>query len=70
MAARNFKQMAAVAMLAASVTILGGAALAAPAIAASETAGIVPGPISKAHEIARNTEADTEREVRHLLVLR
>lgn len=48
MASMNGKRMVAVATLATSVVLMGGAAFAAPA----------PDPVNKAVETARNTEVD------------
>jgi len=62
MASMNGKRVAVVATLTASLMVMGGAALAAPAT----TTGLVPGPISDTHRTGRYTEAEAERQISQL----
>ena len=67
MASKNCKRMAAVATLAASVVLMGGAAFASPAGAIAghlgNTTGLVPDPIGEASETARSTAADVLNQI-------
>jgi hypothetical protein len=63
MASMNFKRVAVVATLATSVVLMGGAAFAAPVC----PNGIAPDPVSKAHQTARNAEADAVHQLHQLL---
>jgi hypothetical protein len=69
MASMTFKRAAAVAALATSVVLMGGAAFASPAtpsVGGHTTAGLVPEPVSKAHQTVRNTEAEGVRQLGEL----
>lgn len=70
MASMTCKRMAAVAALATSVVLMGGAAFASPASAGvggtGETTELVPGPISQAYETFRHTLAEGDRQIREL----
>jgi len=63
MASMNFKRVAVVATLATSVVLMGGAAFAAPAC----PSGVAPDPVSKAHQTARNTEANAVHQLHDVL---
>ena len=70
MASMTCKRMAAVAALATSVVLMGGAAFASPASAVVGGTGdkteLVPGPIGQAHETFRSTLAEGDRQLREL----
>ena len=71
MASMNCKRMVAVATLATSVVLMGGAASASPAsgIAGSmgHTAGLAPDPVGMAVETVRNTAADALNQIKRAL---
>lgn len=70
MASMNFRRAAAIATMVTSTVLMGGAAFAAPATPQAgdrgQTMGLVPEPVSKIHEAARNAEADTDRQIGEL----
>lgn len=71
MASMTCKRMVAVAALATSVVLMGGAAFASPASAVvggvGDTSGLAaPVPIGKALETVRNTLAEGDRQIRQL----
>ena len=66
MASMNCKRMAAIATMATSLMLMGGAAFASPASTVEGdvgTTGLMPGPISQAHATARTTVADVQHQV-------
>ncbi len=67
MASKNSKRMAAVATLATSVVLLGGAAFATPASAIAgqpgNTTGLAPDPVGRTAETARSTAADVLNQI-------
>ena len=71
MASMNCKRMVAVATLATSVVLMGGAAVASPAdgIAGTtvNTAGLAPDPAGGAVETARNTAADGQNQIKRAM---
>ena len=66
MASMNCKRMVAVATLATSVVLMGGAAFASPAspIAGGTRTGLAPDPITKTVETARNTVVDRLNQIK------
>jgi hypothetical protein len=70
MASKNSKRMAAVAALATSVVLMGGAAFASPASPVAGSTGVTsafgPVPIGKGLETVRHTLAEGDRQIRQL----
>jgi len=68
MASMNGKRRAAVATLATSLMVMGGAAFASPATASAGNGGKTTSlaPVSKAIETARNTESDVHNQISEL----
>jgi hypothetical protein len=66
MSSKNSKRMAAIATMAASLMLMGGAAFASSASVVEGdlgTTGLAPGPVSEAHATARTTVAEGQRQV-------